>query len=203
MTVPEDTGLLVSSAAGTELVRVAGDRVVIGRSAGADLVLAVDRRVSRVHAALDRVAHVWTVRDLGSRNGTFRNGVRVVDPVLVGNDDEITVGDSTLVLRLPASRDGEVTEARDPAPLLTPREQDVLVALFATIRPGAAFSTPGTTRQIARALRVSEAAVQSHLDHLYRKFGVEPGADRRLRLANAAFSTGALVADRARTAHGR
>ena len=131
-----------------------------------------------------------------SRNGTFRNGVLVVDRVRLGNDDEIAVGDSTLVLRAPPSGDAEVTEAKDSAPLLTPREHDVLVAMFATIRPGAAFSTPGTTRQIARALHVSDAAVQSHLEHLYRKFGVEFGADRRLRLANAALLTGALAADR-------
>jgi predicted component of type VI protein secretion system len=182
---------------------MAGDRIVIGRSADADVVLADDRRVSRVHAALERVASVWTVRDLGSRNGTFCNGERVVDRVRVGNDDEIVVGDSTLALQAPPPVDAEVTEAKDPTPLLTPREHDVLVALFATMRPGAAFSTPGTTRQIAAALHVSDAAVQSHLENLYRKFGVELGGDRRLRLANAAVATGAIAADRTRTAHRR
>jgi predicted component of type VI protein secretion system len=192
-TGPTDTCLLVSTVAGTELVPVAGDRVVIGRSAAADLVLTGDRRVSRVHAVLERVGHVWTLRDLGSRNGTFYNGVRVADRVRVGSGDEILVGDSTLALRVPPSEDAEVTEAKDPAPLLTPREHDVLVALLATISPGAAFGAPGTTRQIASALQVSDAAVQSHLENLYRKFGVEPGPDRRLRLANAAVATGALA----------
>lgn len=54
-----------------------GSRVVIGRSPDCDVVLASDS-VSRQHAEL--VAHgdaTWSVRDLGSRNGTGVNGVRV------------------------------------------------------------------------------------------------------------------------------
>jgi transcriptional regulator with GAF, ATPase, and Fis domain len=52
------------------------ERIVLGSAPGVDVVVA-DRTVSRLHAELDpREDGVW-VRDLGSRNGTFVNGVRV------------------------------------------------------------------------------------------------------------------------------
>ena len=53
-----------------------GSRVVIGRSPDCDVVLASDS-VSRQHAELVAHGDNWSVRDLGSRNGTGVNGVRV------------------------------------------------------------------------------------------------------------------------------
>jgi len=53
------------------------ERVVVGTAPNADVVL-TDRAVSRLHAELDpRDDGLW-VRDLGSRNGTFLEGIRVV-----------------------------------------------------------------------------------------------------------------------------
>ena len=51
-------------------------RVTIGRSAECDLVL-VDDRVSRVHAVLDVLSAQRLLRDAGSANGTFLNGMRL------------------------------------------------------------------------------------------------------------------------------
>lgn len=53
-------------------------RVVIGRDPGVDLVIE-DRRVSKRHAylAVDRSSGTWTLEDLGSKNGTTVNGVRI------------------------------------------------------------------------------------------------------------------------------
>jgi len=53
-----------------------GSRVVIGRSPDCDVVLASDS-VSRQHAELIAHGEAWAVRDLGSRNGTGVNGVRI------------------------------------------------------------------------------------------------------------------------------
>jgi len=51
-------------------------RMVVGSGAGVDLVVA-DEAVSRLHTELDpRDDGLW-VRDLGSRNGTFVDGIRV------------------------------------------------------------------------------------------------------------------------------
>jgi tetratricopeptide (TPR) repeat protein len=78
-------------------------------------------------------------------------------------------------------------------PELTRRERDVLVALCRPLSRGAAFTEPASIHEIAEALGVSEAAVKQHLVHLYDKFGIFEGDERRrVRLANAALSEGAV-----------
>ncbi len=63
----------------------------IGRS-GADLVLA-DKLVSALHAELALEEDGYRLRDLGSTNGTFVRGVRVLD-AFVEPGTEIAVGDT-------------------------------------------------------------------------------------------------------------
>jgi len=58
------------------------DRVTVGRMADNDLVLP-DHTVSRNHAELVRTPSGWTLRDLGSRNGTQVNGALVQEARLV------------------------------------------------------------------------------------------------------------------------
>ncbi|HEV8547442.1 MAG TPA: sigma 54-interacting transcriptional regulator, partial [Polyangiaceae bacterium] len=69
---------------------------VIGREAGADIVLAVSA-VSRRHAEVTRVGDDYLVRDLGSRNGTLVNGHPVSETVLEPLD-ELRIGDAILKL---------------------------------------------------------------------------------------------------------
>lgn len=60
-------------------LRLPEDReLTVGRSAKADLVLdAEDQRLSSIHCSLRCNAGVLTVKDLGSTNGTFVNGVPI------------------------------------------------------------------------------------------------------------------------------
>ena len=62
---------------------------------------------------------------------------------------------------------------------------------------GDLFTEPASTREVAAALFVSEAAVKQHLLRLYDKFGlVNDGERRRARLANEAVRRGAVsIAD--------
>src|SRR5258708_5742779 len=74
-TVLEPTGAeawLVDGFGGAHAI---GARCRIGRSHDGDLVV-LTGSVSREHAELTRGDAGWTVRDLGSRNGTFVDGVR-------------------------------------------------------------------------------------------------------------------------------
>jgi pSer/pThr/pTyr-binding forkhead associated (FHA) protein len=74
---------------------LSGDRLVLGRSREADLVLD-DPNVSRRHAELRREGEHWSIADLGSTNGVKVNGRRVERTELEPGD-EIVLG--TLELR--------------------------------------------------------------------------------------------------------
>ncbi|MEY9963081.1 hypothetical protein ABIA33_001107 [Streptacidiphilus sp. MAP12-16] len=63
----------------------------IGRLPGSDLKLSHDS-VSRVHAELHRDGESWTLRDLGSTNGTHVNGSRIIGAVTVRPGDRVAFG---------------------------------------------------------------------------------------------------------------
>ena len=68
-------------------------RVVIGRSAGADVRLP-DLAVSEIHATIEQRGIQHTLRDEGSTNGTQVNDVALVAnrPRAIGHGDRITIG---------------------------------------------------------------------------------------------------------------
>lgn len=70
------------------------ERVTFGRGAGADVVLE-SSDLSRHHATFTWVDGRWTVRDDGSTNGVFVNGVRVERAVLA-TGDLVTLGQTAL-----------------------------------------------------------------------------------------------------------
>lgn len=73
------------------------DEILIGRHASADIRLS-DMSVSRYHAMLGVSDGVWTITDLGSKSGTFVNGVPVKKKILHENDI-IIIGSRRLTLR--------------------------------------------------------------------------------------------------------
>lgn len=70
----------------------------IGRSKGSDICVN-DPAVSRDHCVLLRRTEGWLVSDIGSKSGTFVNGKRAKDRTQVLIDDEITVGNTTFILK--------------------------------------------------------------------------------------------------------
>ncbi len=84
--------LVVRSGGGRagESFEAIGDRALIGRSPECDVFLD-DVTVSRRHAELTRDGKVFTIRDLGSLNGTFVNRRRIESSVLE-DDDEVQIG---------------------------------------------------------------------------------------------------------------
>jgi predicted component of type VI protein secretion system len=182
---------------GAELIALEAARVTIGRAVTNEVVLASDTKASRLHAALERLPAGWCIRDLSSRNGTFVNGIRVDRDRPLHQGDEIRVGDTRLLFRAERSAaDAALTEGAERPPDLTPREREVLLALYRPAASGEVFAEPASTREIAALLAVSEAAVKQHLAHLYVKFAIDEGDRRRVRLANEALRRGAItVAD--------
>jgi hypothetical protein len=64
--------------------------VVIGRDQECDIVIP-DRQVSRYHARLTLNADGVVLEDLSSKNGTFCNGVRMVEPEVLQDSDVIQI----------------------------------------------------------------------------------------------------------------
>jgi FHA domain len=175
---------------GRELRTLDAERVTVGTLETNDLVVDGDG-VSRVHAVLERFGDTWCVRDLGSRNGTFVNGDRIIGEHALHAGDEISLG--RLRVRFHGPARGTETAAIAQPPPLTARERDVLVALCRPLLTGDAFTEPASIKGIAAELVVSEAAVKQHLSRLYDKFDIPAGDERRrVRLANAAVARGAV-----------
>ena len=79
-------------------VVVAAD-LEVGRDC--DGLLLGDPRTSRRHATLMANAGGLTVLDMGSSNGTYVNGTRIVGPTPISPNDIVAVGDTTITLVAP------------------------------------------------------------------------------------------------------
>ena len=84
------------------LPREAGRRIVIGREHDCDLLMA-EISVSRHHAELHFDGADWALRDLGSKNGTRVNGLRIHMPHRVRPGDVVSFGVARFRLALPLS----------------------------------------------------------------------------------------------------
>jgi pSer/pThr/pTyr-binding forkhead associated (FHA) protein len=72
--------------------------LIIGRVPESD-ILVRDSFVSRVHCGITHANNAFNLKDLGSTNGTYRNGARVFECTL-STGDKIQVGNTTLVFEL-------------------------------------------------------------------------------------------------------
>jgi diguanylate cyclase (GGDEF)-like protein len=79
-----------------EMYRLAKNATVIGRGDDADVRL-IDDGVSRRHAALMLDGDRVTLKDLGSVNGTYRNGTRISGDVVLADGDKISMGGTTIL----------------------------------------------------------------------------------------------------------
>jgi pSer/pThr/pTyr-binding forkhead associated (FHA) protein len=182
------------------MVPLTGQRVTLGKASTNDVSLEHDDTVSRLHAVFENLGFAWSIRDLGSRNGTFLNGERISVERVLRSKDEVRVGKTKLIFwEVRDSGEGpreEETRAAQPSelpPRLTRREVDVLVVLCRPLVSDDPFPEPASVRRMAGELFVTEAAVKQHLQNLYDKFAIPTEGDRRVRLANEALRRGAVT----------
>ncbi|MCC6498943.1 MAG: FHA domain-containing protein [Anaerolineales bacterium] len=67
------------------------ETIVLGRESTCNVVVS-DRQISRFHARLTPTPEGIMLEDLGSKNGTYHNGVSLTAPVVLQDGDRIAVG---------------------------------------------------------------------------------------------------------------
>jgi hypothetical protein len=92
--------------------------ITIGREAGNDIVLE-SPQISRYHTRLTLQGGVYVVEDMGSTNGTFLNGQRVLRPTPVTSGDLIGVGESIL-LKMQGVAGETIVERGQPQVVMSP-----------------------------------------------------------------------------------
>lgn len=97
MTSPTASGLVLVDSAGTRFALNGGEQTV-GRDLGNSIVLANQSTVSRRHATISSTPQGVELRDEGSSNGTFQNGLRITGPVMLRLGDRIGFGSAKFVV---------------------------------------------------------------------------------------------------------
>ena len=82
--------------------------VVVGRDRDLSQLVLADPQVSRAHSSLMVGDDGLVVEDLGSRNGTWLNRVRVTEQVVVGREDVLRVGGTDIWLAGEDDADNEL-----------------------------------------------------------------------------------------------
>jgi DNA-binding response OmpR family regulator len=77
---------------------------------GCDIVIA-SKSISRANTRIRRDGRRWFVEDLGSTNGTYLNGERILTAMFLRDDDSIKVGDVTFIFH-----DPDTTTRENPLP---------------------------------------------------------------------------------------
>ena len=185
---------------GRELITLSGERVTVGKASTNLVSLKHDSTVSRVHAVLENLGFAWSIRDVGSRNGTYLNGEKISAERVLRSGDELRVGKSRLIFWEVKQADeasaNEATVSVKTAqlpPRMTRREVEVLVVLCRPLVSDDPFPEPASVRRMALELFVTEAAIKQHLQNLYDKFAIPAEGERRVRLANEAIRRGAVT----------
>jgi predicted component of type VI protein secretion system len=126
-------------------IEIAGDRTLLGRDPGADLVVN-DPSVSRRHALIERRPEGWLVLDQRSANGTFVNNQRV-DQAFLQPGQQLRLGAVSFEVRLPGVSVGAAPPvvaappvAPQPPPAMAPPAYAPAAPAYAA--PAPAYAPP-------------------------------------------------------------
>jgi serine phosphatase RsbU (regulator of sigma subunit)/pSer/pThr/pTyr-binding forkhead associated (FHA) protein len=81
----------------TQTMPLEGERLSLGRSSVNELCYPEDVGLSRQHMTLECENGGWAVRDLGSKNGTYLNGVRISEKMALRPGDRIAASRVVLI----------------------------------------------------------------------------------------------------------
>ncbi|AKQ66991.1 FHA domain/GGDEF domain protein [Myxococcus hansupus] len=106
--------LVVRLPDGTENEYAITGELKLGRQQGCDILL-TEGGVSRTHARVFEEGGTVFIDDVGSANGTFVDGKRIMEPTALTPQSEVLLGDYTLTLKAAAVRGSGARRAAKPA----------------------------------------------------------------------------------------
>lgn len=155
---------------------ITDNEIQIGKGPRNDIVIA-DPSVSAAHALIRVSDGVYTIDDMGSRNGTFIHGERVTTPRALTHGDVIGIGLSKLTFLLGDHSDttaievAEITAAIKPAAPAPPLTEESIAS--AVVSAGLAqkadverIRADGKQRRLCRALIEEGLATEESLRNL-------------------------------------
>jgi len=175
--------------------------LTLGRRVEADVPLAWDPEVSRLHAELEYKAGEWTLCDDGfSQNGTYVNGLRIHGRRRLMDGDLVRVGQTTMAYCDPGLSGLGVTLAPGElgiAPKFSEQQQRILQALCRPLMGDGEGINAAPDADVAATTGIPEDVVTTELDHLARSFGLQdmPPADQRAEIALLALRSGLVKTD--------
>lgn len=99
--------------------------IIIGRDPGVDLVIPT-AAVSRRHARLTRDGEGYVLEDLGSSNGTYLNGRRLVERCPLKSGDQIQLGQAiTILYQAPVETPGRAPQVSQAVPTMLGELPDI------------------------------------------------------------------------------
>lgn len=128
-------------------LRITETETVIGRDEVAKIRIATSE-VSRQHTLLILEERGLLVRDLGSRNGTFVNGMPLLDEVILQPGDTLAVGPMTFQLEggsLQKKRTGDALLSQGKSAADDTKTSDAEIASWLTDEIAEGLSTSDTT----------------------------------------------------------
>lgn len=149
----------------SRIVPLEGERITAGRSAAAEISYPEDHGLSRRHLALERDGDGWALVDLGSKNGTMLNGVRIASRTRLQPGDRIAAGHLILTY------DGAAVNPPRPVVIFDKHDADAQpnAGTFVTQLEGVAEGETPAAKHVAALVRAgNELAGHRPLPELFR-----------------------------------
>ena len=151
-----------------------GETLIIGRDPACDVALR-DPGISRHHARLELKGNRYVLKDAGSANGTFINGLRITESALQ-TGDQIRVGNTVLAMGLPPAESAPVEHRGLPIRVDTEGKVDssIMATAAASGDPHLAFAGGENLSEmrtsivgLAALYRIAEMLAHDYdIDHL-------------------------------------
>ena len=188
---------------GKRTIQIEADQNV-GRHPGQDIQV-MDRLVSKQHCVIRASADGYEIVDAGSRNGTFVNNRRVVEPMRLSRGDRVMVGATRITYEDDTRCSDETFDITEST--AAPVIQSIVDPTEALeFLPAARIEDPDLLRRDYEKLRFAyqlhrEIALELDLDRLLQRvlemiFSFLPAVDRAIVLMNREEGGGLCLAKR-------